>query len=396
MKHALTIIYSGLFLLLSIPMYSVEDNKEIVSQFDTTFEYRTNQWESLLKLMEDCTPSDSSIVHNPTECASRLSAIPNIFPMTYNKVIANYIDRYALKGKKYTARIMALASYYFPMIEDVFEEYGLPPELKYLAVIESALNPMAHSRSGAAGLWQFVPSTGKLYGLENTGLVDERRDPLKSTRAAAKYLTDLYKIFNDWELVIAAYNCGPGSINKAIRRSGGKTDYWALYPYLPTETRNYIPAFIAVNYAMHYADYYSICPANLCLPVMTDTLMLDSSISMHTIAKHIDVSLDELRMLNPQYRQDIIPGSKLKPFSLRLPQNQTYAFLSARDSIFSKTSETEIKTTINQATPTTHIVRKGENLGFIAKRYGISVSKIISLNKLKSNVIKTGQKLKVE
>ncbi|NCC99204.1 MAG: LysM peptidoglycan-binding domain-containing protein [Bacteroidia bacterium] len=396
MKSVLIIIFSGLFLLLSIPTYSVEDNKEIVSQFDTTFEYKTNQWESLLKLMEDCTPSDSSIIHNATECASRLSAIPNIFPMTYNRVIANYIDRYALKGKKYTARIMALASYYFPMIEDILEEYGLPPELKYLAVIESALNPMAHSRSGAAGLWQFVPSTGRLYGLENTGLVDERRDPVKSTRAAAKYLTDLYKIYNNWELVIAAYNCGPGSINKAIRRSGGKTDYWTLYPYLPTETRNYIPAFIAVNYVMHYADYYSICPANLCLPMMTDTLMLDNSLSMHTIAKHIDVSIDELRMLNPQYKQDIIPGSKLKQFSLRLPQNLTCAFLSVQDSIFSKTNETEVQTPINQAISTTHIVRKGENLGLISKRYGISVSKLISINNLRSNVIKIGQRLNVQ
>ena len=229
--------------------------------------------------------------------------------------------------------MLGAANFYVPIFEEALEAYQVPLELKYLPVIESALNPKAVSRVGATGLWQFMLGTGKMYGLEVNSLVDERRDPVRASYAAARYLRDLYRIFGDWNLVIAAYNCGPGNINKAIRRSGGFKDYWQLYPYLPAETRGYVPAFIAANYAMTYYCEHNICPMTTKLPLQTDTIVVDRDVHLEQIAAVLDLDIEMLRSLNPQYRRDIVPGTS-KKYAIRLPMADTGRFIDMQDSIY--------------------------------------------------------------
>lgn len=238
---------------------------------------------------------------------SRLQRIPSIVELTYNSVVRDFISLYTIRRKNLTAMILGQSDYYFPIFENALDAEGVPFELKYLPVIESALNPRAYSPAGASGLWQFIASTGRTYGLRVNSLVDERRDPIKSSVAAAKYLKHLYEIYHDWTLVIAAYNCGPGNVNKAIRRAGGVKDYWAIYPFLPRETRGYVPAFIAATYAMNYHVEHNICPRGLDLCV-TDTIHVTDKVHLQQIADVLDLDLDGLRDLNPQYKTDIIPG----------------------------------------------------------------------------------------
>ena len=264
----------------------------------------------------------------------RLVKMPTVMEMAYNEVVRKYIDTYVEgKMREKVSYMLGAANFYIPIFEEALEAYGLPLELKYLPIIESALNPSAVSRAGAAGLWQFMTSTAKIYGLTVNSLVDERRDPIKSTWAAARYLKDLYDIYKDWNLVIAAYNCGPGNVNKAIKRTEGKADYWEIYYNLPKETRGYVPAFIAANYVMTYYCDHNICPMQTDLSMTTDTIHVNRQLHFKQIAEVCDIPMDEIRDLNPQYRRDIIPGNSQECI-LRLPNEHLYTLISNMDSVY--------------------------------------------------------------
>ena len=281
----------------------------------------------------DCNMKDENPTFTPEEYIERLRRMPTIMEMGYNDIVQRFIDRYMGRLRHSVSYMLGAANFYVPIFEEALEAYQVPLELKYLPVIESALNPKAVSRVGATGLWQFMLGTGKMYGLEVNSLVDERRDPVRASYAAARYLRDLYRIFGDWNLVIAAYNCGPGNINKAIRRSGGFKDYWLLYPYLPAETRGYVPAFIAANYAMTYYCEHNICPMTTKLPLQTDTIVVDRDVHLEQIAAVLDLDIEMLRSLNPQYRRDIVPGTS-KKYAIRLPMADTGRFIDMQDSIY--------------------------------------------------------------
>ena len=282
---------------------------------------------------EDCQMKDVNPYFGKEVYVDRLSRIPGIIEMPYNEVVQKFIDRYSGRLRHSVSYMLGASNFYMPIFEQALETYQLPLELKYLPVIESALNPTAVSRVGATGLWQFMLTTGKMYGLNVNTLVDERRDPIKSSYAAARYLKDLYKVFGDWNLVIAAYNCGPENINKAIKRSNGEKDYWKIYPYLPKETRGYVPAFIAANYIMTYYCEHNICPMNTTLPEKTDTVMVDRNLHMEQVAAVCGLEMEQLRTLNPAYRHDVIPGAT-ELACLRLPQTEIGRFLENEDSIY--------------------------------------------------------------
>ena len=282
----------------------------------------------------DCNMKDENPTFTPEEYIERLRRMPTIMEMGYNDIVQRFIDRYMGRLRHSVSFMLGAANFYVPIFEEALEAYQVPLELKYLPVIESALNPKAVSRVGATGLWQFMLGTGKQYGLEVNSLVDERRDPVRASYAAARYLRDLYRIFGDWNLVIAAYNCGPGNINKAIHRSGGLKDYWQLYPYLPAETRGYVPAFIAANYAMTYYCEHNICPMSTRLPLQTDTIVVDRDVHLEQISAVLDLDIEMLRSLNPQYRRDVVPGAT-KKYAIRLPMADTGRFIDMQDSIYS-------------------------------------------------------------
>ena len=298
----------------------------------------------------DCNMRDINPVYTKEDYINRLSRLPNVMEMVHNDVVQKFIDRYSGRLRHSISYMLGASNFYIPIFEEALETYQLPLELKYLPIIESALNPTAVSRVGATGLWQFMIGTGKQYGLQVNSLVDERRDPVKSSYAAARYLKDLYKVFGDWNLVIAAYNCGPENINKAIHRSNGEKDYWKIYPYLPKETRGYVPAFIAANYIMTYYSQHNICPMTTRLPAKTDTVMVNRNVHMEQVAAVVGINIDLLRSLNPMYRRDVIPGAT-EPMPLRLPQSEVGKFIDMADSVYnykadellSKRSEVEIK-----------------------------------------------------
>ncbi len=294
--------------------------------------------------------------HYPEEVyIERLSRMPTVMEMAHNNVVQQFIDRYASRLRGTIAYCLGAGNFYMPIFEEALETYQIPLELKYLPVIESALNPKAVSRVGAAGLWQFMPATGRQYNLQMNSLVDERRDPIKASYAAAHLLSDLYKVFGDWNLVIAAYNCGPGNVSKAIQRSGGSKDYWQIYPYLPRETRGYVPAFIAANYMMTYYSLHNICPMSSRLPAQTDTVMVTKKIHLEQIAKVLNIDIEMLRALNPMYRHDIIPGNT-EPYALRLPLSDVNRYIENEDAICNyKANELLTNRTIvevNDYTPT--------------------------------------------
>ncbi len=345
----------------------------------------------------------------------RLRRMPTVMEMAYNDVVRSCIDRYMVRLRRQVSYMLGAANFYMPIFEQALDTYQLPLELKYLPIIESALNPTAVSRAGATGLWQFMLATGKAYGLEVTSYSDDRRDPVKSSIAAARYLRDLYNIFGDWNLVIAAYNCGPENINKAIRRSGGKRDYWAIYPYLPKETRGYVPAFIAANYAMTYYCEHGICPMQSKLPVKTDTVMVDRNITFDQVARVCDLDIDMLRSLNPAYRRDVVPGLSA-PSPLRLPTTEVGRFIDMQDSIYHHAATMQLKrdeVVIDErpvAQPTqkrttqkrtaqravTVKVKRGDSLSAIARRNGTTVARIKKLNGLRGNNIRVGQSIRVK
>lgn len=286
----------------------------------------------------DCNMPDVNPVYEREIYVDRLKRLPTAMEMPWNEVVQKFIDRYSGRLRRSVSFMLGASNFYIPIFEQALEVYGLPLELKYLPVIESALKPTAVSRVGATGLWQFMIETGKNYGLRVNTHIDERRDPVKSSYAAAHYLSDLYKIFGDWNLVIAAYNAGPANINKAIHRAGGEKDYWKIYPYLPNETRGYVPAFIAANYIMNYYCEHNICPMRTDMPEQTDTIMLFRNVHFKQVAEVLNIDIDQIRALNPQYRRDIVTGYS-EPTDLRLPIEYINAFIDNQDSIFAYNSD---------------------------------------------------------
>lgn len=372
-------------------------------------------------LMKDttCNYRDVNRTYPDSVYMDRLQRLPTIIEMPYNQVVKQFIERYSDKLRGSVSYMLGAANFYMPIFEQALETYGLPLELRYLPVIESALNPNAVSRVGATGLWQFMLETGKRYGLEVNSLVDERRDPIKSSYAAARYLRDLYKIFDDWSLVIAAYNCGPNKVNQAIHRAKGSVDYWQIYPYLPKETRGYVPAFIAANYIMNYYCEHNICPMITELPISTDTIVVDKNLHLEQIAKVLNVNIEHLRALNPQYRRDIVNGLT-EPSVVRLPLSLVGSFIDNEDSIYaykrdelllkrevvavndiklsySKSKATKRRTSkrSSRSRRKTVTVRQGDTLSEIAKRNGTTVKKLRRLNGIKGSNIRAGKKIRV-
>lgn len=342
----------------------------------------------------------------------RISKITSPIPLEYNEQVAQYIDLYANRKRGLTSRVLGLSKLYFPLFEEVLDKEGLPMEFKYLSVVESALNPIAVSPVGATGLWQFMYNTGKMYGLKTTSYYDDRRDPIKSTYAACQYFKDMYAIYNDWLLVIAAYNCGAGNVNKAIRRSGGKTNFWEISRYLPAETRGYVPAFIAVTYVMNYSSEHNLFPVAPAYNYFeVDTVSVERNVSLRKVADVIDVPYDVLSYLNPVYKKGIIPDTEA-PNLLRLPVNKVAAYIDSEALIFgpeiapqpvadnsvqtgtaSKSSEPLNYTYETKRVKKTYYVRSGDNLSKIAANHGCTVNDLKKWNKLSGTSINKGQKL---
>lgn len=372
----------------------------------------------------DCQMKDVNPVFSKEVYIERLSSMPTIIEMPYNEVVQKFIDRYSGRLRHSVSYMLGASNFYMPIFEEALEAYNLPLELKYLPIIESALNPKAVSRVGATGLWQFMLATGKQYDLKVNSLVDERCDPVKSSYAAAHYLSDLYKIFGDWNLVIAAYNCGPAQINKAIHRANGERDYWQIYPYLPKETRGYVPAFIAANYIMNYYCEHNICPMTTRLPAQTDTVVLKRNVHLEQIAAVCNIDIEQLRALNPSYRRDIIPGATADEASVRLPQTEIGKFIDKEEEVYqykadelltkrsvvevnesapataSRSTSSRSKKTSSRSRSTstagkTVTIRSGQTLSEIAKKNGTTVAKLKKLNGLKNNNIRAGKKLRV-
>lgn len=420
-----------------------------------------NEWMAKKYLYPDTTCANPD--YNPTftteEYQERLRRLPVVMEMPYNSVVQKFIDQYSGRLRRTVSYALGAGNFYIPIFEEALDYYGLPLELKYLPVIESALEPKAKSPAGAVGLWQFMLATGKRYDLKVNSLIDERQDPYKSSWAAARYLRDLYKIYRDWNLVIAAYNCGPTNVNKAIHRANGVRDYWTIYPYLPSETRGYVPAFIAANYIMNYYCEHNICPMKTKLPITTDTVPIMRDLHMQQVAELCNIDVEAIQALNPQYRTQLIPGSS-GPMTLRLPTETLNTFIDLKDSVYnyrvdelltrrscvevddrldnrsvaskrraarqqsasesssssrssasksssrkssrsssSKSSSRSSRSSrkskkVKSSASTT--VRKGDTLIEIAHRNGTTVEKLKKKNKIKGNMIKPGQKLKVK
>lgn len=345
------------------------------------------------------------------EITERLRRLPTVIETPFNKEVRAFINMYVDKKRSLVEAMLGMSNYYMPIFETALEKEQMPVELKYLPVIESALNPEAVSRAGAAGLWQFMPGTAKGLGLEINSLVDERRDPVRSSEMAAKYLKQLYSIYGDWSLAIAAYNCGPGNVNKALRRAGeGKKDFWEIYPFLPAETRGYVPCFIAACYVMNYYTSHNITPAVTRRPISVDSVHVGRRVHFNQIAEVLDIPVEEIRILNPQFRADVIPGD-VRPYPLVLPSHLTLGYIISEDSIVahdagkynhratvqpsdgSSVSITSDGDYIVTEKTRYHKVKRGENLSTIARKYGVTVSQLQRTNGIRS--VRRGQTIRV-
>lgn len=389
---------------LNLPEGMLENTDSLIAAWNMSKFYQIDT----LSQLADINPYFEDAVY-----MDRLKRIPAVMDMTYNDIVQKYIDQYTGRLRHSVSYMLGAYNFYVPIFEDALMLHQIPLELKYLPVIESAFNPRARSRVGAAGLWQFMPATGKRYGLEINSLVDERCDPIKASYAAAKYLKDLYDIFNDWTLVIAAYNCGPNNIIKAIHRAGGEHDYWKIYPYLPRETRGYVPAFIAANYVMNYYTDHNILPMHVNMSTNTDTIIVNNDVRMEKIASLCNIDINELRALNPQYSTSLIPGYKMR-CTLRMPQKNILAFIDQQDSIYKDTKEdiaikaesnvsiSDNKTKSSRSSRSsrrgrtrTVTVRSGQTLSEIAKRNNTTVAKLRRLNGIKGSNIRAGKRIRV-
>ncbi|MFO7977369.1 MAG: LysM peptidoglycan-binding domain-containing protein [Bacteroidales bacterium] len=363
--------------------------RNIESRIDTTLERKHNF------------PASFVPVYDDSIYVARLARLNenSPFDLVFNAQVKSFINLYAMRQRGLTERVLGLGQLYFPYFEEQLDRFDLPLELKYLAVIESALNPTARSRAGASGMWQFMYHTGRIYGLEVGSYVDDRNDVTRSTIAACEHFRDLYEIYEDWALVIAAYNSGPGNVNRAIRRAGGVKDFWIIRNYLPRETRNYVPAFIAVTYVLEHAEDHNL----YALPPVyshhdVDTIVVRQQLGLRSVSKLLDIPLDHLRYLNPSFRQSIIPHNPENPYVLTLPKEYAGAFVMNEEAIYNYRTPEELRqeALAAQAKETTiHVVRSGEVLGSIARKYSTSVGEIQRLNNLRGTMIKPGQRLVV-
>ncbi len=415
-------------LLDSLRGHAFIDEREIEAfeREETMFDYTPEAQDSLLHLWyKNTLTSDFDAVNeynmdsvrfssnvSDAEMMRRLSAMNSFITLPYNDVVKNYIILYSERMPSKMGRVLGLSSYYFPIFEDILLRYGIPQELKYMAIIESMLNPVATSRVGARGIWQFMYQTGVGYGLEINSFVDERLDVEKAVEAAARYLRDAYRTFGDWALAISSYNCGAGNVSKAIRRADGRRDFWSIYPYLPKETRGYVPAFVGAMYAMTYYREYGIVPQQMGMPVQTDTFMIRRNLHFDQIEAVVGVPKADLQNLNPQYVNDIIPGNN-HPYVLKLPYTWTNTFLSAnRDSLYAYKADSLLTGRVLKDTGTgrsggksagksgssnqqriAYKVKSGDYLGRIASKHGVTINQLKSWNNLRSNSIQIGQTL---
>lgn len=381
------------------------DADVIPADFTRSLDDLLHEWAVDKNYTADCQRFSNPITTD-FDYKERLKKLPHEIEMPFNSAVKSFIEMYTQRGRRQVEYLLGLSKYYFPIFESALEAEKLPLELKYLPVIESALNPKAVSHTGATGIWQFMIATGRMYDLEVNTLVDERMDPVKSSKAAARFLKELYRIYADWHLAIAAYNCGPGNVNKAISRAGGKQDFWTIYPYLPSETRGYVPIFIAANYVMNYAEQHALCPASIRLPVLADTITVNRRVHLEQISSVLNIPLEQVRRLNPQYRRDIVPGD-VKPYPICLPHQFANRFIDESEIIYAyksdslvdnRRTEVEIPTIPKAASfkkNRYHTVRKGQTLSGIAQKYGVSQTKLRKVNNLRNTKIKIGQRLKV-
>ena len=403
-------IFISLLLLMGTVCSQAQTEKEDLTDFPETMQSDMDSlfwdWQSknFIYMDENCRMLPEGPKVSDSVYIDRLSRIPSIIEMPFNDVVKRYIEAYTGRLRNKVSFMLAAANFYMPIFEEALDTYDLPMELKYLPIIESALNPKAQSRVRASGLWQFMLRTGKAYGLESNSLVEERFDPVKSTWAAVRYLKELYGIYKDWNLVLAAYNSGPGNVNKAIRRAGGSTDYWDIYPFLPKETRGYVPGFIAANYVMTYYCEHGICPMESELPAVSDTIHINRDLHFQQVASVCNIDIEQLRSLNPQYKKDIVPGNS-RVYALRLPNNTVGTFIERQDSIYAYDTKKLLPkrhtvavsdgTSKNSKGAQYHKIRKGDTLGGIASRYGVSVAQIRKLNGIKGNNIRAGRSIRI-
>lgn len=392
----------------------LNDNPNI-KKYDEKWLKELSNSDLFFQMSEDvaATPTDVDYSELPTEVLKeRLRKLNEKTPFNveYNPVLEQVIKSFLKNRRSSLERLMSLSDYYFPMFEQEMSNQKIPLEMKYLAIIESALNPKARSRAGATGLWQFMYATGKSYGLEVNNYVDERSDPVRSTKAAAKYLNELYKIFGDWDLTLAAYNSGPGNVTKAIRRSNGKTNYWNLRPYLPRETAGYVPAFLATLYIFEYAKEHGFKPQKRANHLFqTDTIRVKQAIPFKDIAEITGMDVQDIQFFNPSYQLDVVPYVEGRNYAVRLPISEIGKFVSNEQAIYNYLNEQKAQR--EQILPevakgeqyaggkstkkTIYTVKKGDNLGKIASRHGVSINNLKRWNRMKSNKVRIGQRLSI-